>query len=333
MVAIQLLSASLVVAGFSGMVLGNTLRGVENDNQAVSMPSNYESHLANLWEPYDRTRDIPYFWQIPKAGTTNALAYLSTCMELVKATRVGQNFKNQKELQVVEFEGHKYMNVDTSTIPGLKEARILGLEKSQAVDVVTSGFVYNAAEELFSTEHRGRMFALFRHPVDRLASIFYYLQTATWEPTYHPEFAQWSVLDYINSSVFEADWMVRMLTSTMSGPLDRSHLETAKLILRTKCLVGVQSQMNESLDRFQKFFGWELKDTMRNGHLIPGEVCRERFFFPEKLGGMKMNTNKHPKILPGSPEYEAMLRRSPLDVELYEYVVELFKEQAVLLDN
>jgi hypothetical protein len=333
MVPLHVLSLTLLASCPLSSMAADALRGMEEDQAMASMSTAYQSNLADLWEPYDRSRDVPYFWQIPKAGTTNALAYLSTCMDLVKATRVGQKYGDQTELEVVDFDGHKYMNVDTSTVPGLKGARILGLEKSNVVDVVTSGYITAASEELFSAEHRGRMFALFRHPVDRLSSIFYYLQQATWEPTYHPEFADWSMMDYVNSGVFEADWTVRMITNTMSGPLERSHLDSAKLLLRTKCLVGVQSEMNESLDRFQKFFGWDLKDTERNGILIPGEICKEKFFFPEKSGGMKMNTNKHPKILPGSPEYEAILKKSPLDLELYEYVIELFKEQAVIVDE
>jgi len=313
-----------------GRIEAHGVRGGSNEDVVLLavLEQSYKDNLADVWDPYDRSRDVPYFWQIPKAGTTNALAYLSTCMDLVKSTRVGSHFIEEKELKVVNFEGHKYMNVDTSTVDGMRRAKKLQLEKSKLVDVVTSGYVHEIPKELFTSEHRGRMFALFRHPIDRLVSIFYYLQTATWEPTYHPDFADMTVEDYAKSQFFEGNWMVRMIANKMKGPVTNEDLNIAKEFLRTKCLVGLQSSMNDSLDRFQRYFGWELKDTVRNGNVLTGEVCRQRFFHPEKAGGLKMNTNKHPKILPGSKEYNELVEKSKLDMELYAYAVELYGEQA-----
>jgi hypothetical protein len=304
----------------------------QQGEEALILEQSYRDNLANVWEPFDRSRDVPYFWQIPKAGTTNALAYLSTCMDLVKSTRVGSHFSEHTELKVVNFEGHKYMNVDTSTVDGMRRAKELQLEQSHLVDVVTSGFVHEIPKELFSREHRGRMFALFRHPIERLVSIFFYLQTATWEPTYHPDFADLTVEEYVKSQYFEGNWMVRMITNKMNGPVTNSDLKIAKEFLKTKCLVGLQSSMNDSLDRFQRYFGWDLKDTVRNGNILEGEICRERFFHPEKAGGLKMNTNKHPKIEPGSSEYLALLEGSKLDMELYLYAIELYSEQSEIFD-
>lgn len=54
------------------------------------LPSSLDETLADMIEPYNHFHDVPFFWQIPKAGTTFALAYLSRCLNLTLATRKGQ---------------------------------------------------------------------------------------------------------------------------------------------------------------------------------------------------------------------------------------------------
>jgi hypothetical protein len=54
------------------------------------LPTPLDETLADMIEPYQHSNDVPFFWQIPKAGTTFALAYLSRCLNLTLATRKGQ---------------------------------------------------------------------------------------------------------------------------------------------------------------------------------------------------------------------------------------------------
>lgn len=98
------------------------------------------------------------------------------------------------------------------------------------------------------------MFALFRHPVQRVTGIFYYLQSATWEPTYNPEYAQWTLFDYANSPYCESNWMVRSLVRKMTGPLNPEDVLIAQEILRRKCLVGLMEDMEESIRRFHSLY-------------------------------------------------------------------------------
>ena len=48
----------------------------------------------------------------------------------------------------------------------------------EGIDVVFSSFPNNVIQSLLNQERRGRVLAIFRHPVDRLISKFYYLQVA-----------------------------------------------------------------------------------------------------------------------------------------------------------
>jgi hypothetical protein len=56
---------------------------------------------------------------------------------------VMHSYSEQTELKVVELHGHKYMNVDTLTIDGMRRAKKLHLEQSQLVDFVVSGYVHD----------------------------------------------------------------------------------------------------------------------------------------------------------------------------------------------
>ena len=130
------------------------------------------------------------------------------------------------------------MNVDTTSPEGMDRAKQLGLASSPLVDVVVSGYV-SAAPRVFTPTNRGRLFALFRHPVDRLASKFYYLQMATWEKTYRPEIVNMTIEQYAQSeTLVVGDWMVRMIVNKLSNierqPLVPEDLAFAKELLRKK---------------------------------------------------------------------------------------------------
>lgn len=53
------------------------------------MKKEIEENMGNVWEPFDEKSDTAYFWQIPRAGSTNALAYFSICMNMTEASRMG----------------------------------------------------------------------------------------------------------------------------------------------------------------------------------------------------------------------------------------------------
>ncbi len=68
-----------------------------------------------------------------------------------------------------------FVNVDTTTVEGLKRAKRLGLAQSGLADTIVTTYVHEL-HELFDKQHRGRLFAMFRHPVDRAVSLFHYLK-------------------------------------------------------------------------------------------------------------------------------------------------------------
>ena len=72
--------------------------------------------------------------------------------------------------------GDKFVNVDTISRPGILRAERLGLVPSGLADVVVASNLNFAIEHLFDEYHKGRVIVLFRHPVERMISKFYYSQ-------------------------------------------------------------------------------------------------------------------------------------------------------------
>jgi len=233
-------------------------------------------------------------------------------------------------------EAQHHVNVDTTVLPGILRAAKLELVPSRMADIVFSPLLHESLDNLFSPEHRGRMFAMLRHPVDRVVSLFYYLQTAEWEPTYNPIYKDMTIEEYANSTYVEANWMVRSLINVWEAPLTMEQFGEAKEILRRKCLVGLMSRWDESMDRFNRYFDFSLqyegKDNNRDEtgtHELEYLECSERY---THKGGS--NVHKHPKLEKDSDTYNLLKLKNGWDMELYRYIVEeLFEEQGKVVDK
>lgn len=98
------------------------------------------------------------------------------CLGQTLAHKVGAdpryNHQNKDELIIFQpwprASRVSYANVDTTGKEGLDRAAKLGLVDSRQVDIIFTRDVQYAAENLYGTTTKGRLIALFRHPVDRL---------------------------------------------------------------------------------------------------------------------------------------------------------------------
>jgi len=55
--------------------------------------------------------------------------------------------------------------------------------------------------------------------------------------------------------------MVHYLINQVDGDLDRRGFDQAKMVLKRKFLIGVLDKKEESIKRFQAYFGWEYPDN------------------------------------------------------------------------
>ncbi|KAL3771557.1 hypothetical protein ACHAWU_003732 [Discostella pseudostelligera] len=210
-----------------------------------------------------------------------------------------QQQQTQKLRIVISEDGRKYVNVDVTTPEGIQRASRLGFASSQLADVIFTPLILESAD------------------------IFYYLQSATWEPTYNPEYAQWTLHEYANSPYCESNWMVRSLVQKMTGPLVPEDVFIAQEILRRKCLVGLMVEMEESLRRFHSYFHYRYLGIEEDENAALN--CAIEHFAKKGLSGQ--NSHGHPTLHETSETYEILATKNQLDIRLYEFAKELFVEQ------
>jgi len=195
----------------------------------------------------------------------------------------------------------------------------MGFADSGLADAVVTPFIYES-NDLFTPTAKGRLFTVFRHPIDRAISLFYYLQVADWEPTYDPELVNWTLEQYAVSDKCENNWLTRQLSNQLDGDLSDEHVQKAMEVIRRKFLVGLMTQMPATMLRLERFFRWTY-------HVNPAnqEDCRENL-----LGGKGSNSNaknKKSKPVPGDVDYDLLAAQNQYDLQLYGYIEALFGEQ------
>ncbi|KAL7525132.1 hypothetical protein ACHAWF_001226, partial [Thalassiosira exigua] len=254
------------------------------------------SNLLPLSSTPDPSSETVLFWHVPKSGGSTAKA-IYRCLG-----------------QTIDVE---------SKANDISLASDVGLVASGKVDMIFSSFPDLAVEKLFDDdEHRGRALGMFRRPVDRLFSKFFYLQVATWERTYRPEWKDMDPLIWVKMHNRDNDHMVKKLAGKIQrDKATREDLEKAKATVREYFVVGLMSEMQESVRRFDVVMGIDGEDERNRG-------CLDQYF----KKGKKTNSNPHPEIREDHPAYRLLAEQNELDIEFYEYVVQLFEEQKATID-
>eukprot|EP00585_Thalassiosira_rotula_P017770 CAMPEP_0196207904 /NCGR_PEP_ID=MMETSP0912-20130531/8711_1 /TAXON_ID=49265 /ORGANISM="Thalassiosira rotula, Strain GSO102" /LENGTH=414 /DNA_ID=CAMNT_0041482631 /DNA_START=53 /DNA_END=1297 /DNA_ORIENTATION=+ len=247
----------------------------------------------------DPSKETLLFWHIPKSGGSTAKS-------------------------IYKCIGKK---VSIASQPGeIMKLKHKGLVPSGQADLIFSSFPDLAIEHLYDEQHKARVLAMFRHPVDRLVSKFYYLQVATWENTYRPEWKDMDILEWVQNHNADNNHMVKKLAGKgQTEPADETDLKRAKRTVWQRMIVGVTEEMEESIHRFNIVAG--ISDTS-----VRGRVCMKQFF--ARSGKEKRrNSVSYSKIEKGHSAWDYLAERNQFDIELYELVLKLFKKQKGLIDS
>jgi hypothetical protein len=276
-------------------------------------------NLADMATIFDPQTETPYFWDIHFAGESVAESVFTKCHFLIQACEHGltQPNYNDEKLEVFEaLDGGLYVNVDTTTKHGIRRAKELNLAETRLADVLMSPEIHLFSSKIFTPQNKGRLFALFRHPIDRAVSMYHYLASASWDPLYNPQLKIMSLEEYARSSSIENNWMTRFLVNKKGGQLTKHDMLVAKEILRTKCLVGLYEDLENTLIRFHRYFGWSQKAA--KGQV---EECRKAVL---ATGDPRLRT---PDLERKGKVYMALELPNKFDLELYEYAKELYHVQ------
>lgn len=243
-------------------------------NGTVSAPKELDN-LANVFqEQYDPAVNKLYIWHIPRSGSTTMKRVVANCMGLTLASEVGKSEVEVRGaetiLKVVEgADGMHFANVDMSHPEGIAHANALHVGTDPRVDLISSAYLYHTAG-IFDPEHKGFMFAMMRHPIDRAVSLFYNMRR-------YPQYAKVigpveTVEMYARSSLVENNWLTRFLSNKLAGKLTPEHEAIAKEVLRTKCIIGLLSEKTESIRRLELFFSTKVERSQRRDDCT-GEQC------------------------------------------------------------
>jgi len=269
--------------------------------------------FADLKSPYLPGRDTPFFWHIPRSGGVVVKTMLSHCLRMTLAAEVGELEGHDKdtELKVISFAEHNYTNVNIATPEGISRALNMGLVPSHLSHTIVSAHV-DLVPSLFNANDRARAFVLFRHPVDRAASMFYFLKG-----TGYPPLKNMTVDDYAKSELIENNWLVRILSESMTGPINMDNLEIAKEVLRKKFIVGLLDNKRGSFARFDHYFKWKDSPNYEKEFGCRKQLMDEKY------------SPKHP-IRKDSDTWKLLLEQNRFDVHLYDFAKELFQQQSYI---
>ena len=173
-------------------------------------------HFADVEEP-SRPADTAFFFQVPRAGSSTMKDIMGKCLNLVQSSEVGVRDGHDKDprLEVLEVQENRYVNVDTTQVPGIQRAVDLGLASSGLVDVIVSSYLHDSAP-LFDLKHQGRAFIIFRDPLARSMSMYWHRIKEVGDLD-----KDLSVVDYAQGKGIENNWMCRFLTNRMTGELTK----------------------------------------------------------------------------------------------------------------
>ena len=264
---------------------------------------------------------------VPKAGGSSIKDAMGGCHRFVQATEFGitDGHDTDTEIAIVypavpggaDTDRSPFVNIDSSTVAGIQRAKKMGFADAQLADVVVSPFVFET-NDLFTPTARGRLFSVFRHPIDRAVSMFYYIRVADWEPSYKPELKDWTLEQYAQSDVVENNWMTRQLSNQLAGDLTEDNMNAAMEVVRSKILVGLMSQIESTMSRFEKFFRWTYHVNPTNQ-----EICRAGLM----NGGANSNKKNKKPLKEGDPVWDMLAQQNNFDLQLYNYIETLFHEQ------
>ncbi len=282
--------------------------------------SSIDESFSAVWEPLERPRDVPLFLQIPRSGGKILNNILRKCHNFVTTSGAnGMHYNNAEwSLNIVPHpDGGRQVNVNTFTSLGLQRSRELGLVNRGVADVIFTNLFQDSAD-LFDRDHRGRIFTLLRNPVHQAASVYYHLRNATRDdPAYDRAVRVMTLEEYATSPKIRSNPLTRLLTNDDKGKITDHHIDLAKEILKQKVLIGIEERFDESIIRFQNYFGWHSQDQ---------KSCMDE----QKMKAV-LQRKPHPVMEGESAAYRLLAKRNWADMELYRFAVRLFEEQDILI--
>jgi len=276
---------------------------------------------------YNRETDLPFFWQVPLSGSS-AQSIMTGCLNLVLASSMGDlNNSYPENLEVVPVGNQEYVDVNLGQPKGIEHAHNLGLASSGLADVVVSHHLHYAGKQIFEPEHRARAFTILRHPIERAVSVYHALVRNSQDE----EIKSMTLSTYLDSEYAESNWLTRFLVNHRHDELGDEYINVAKEVLRRKFLIGIYDRIEESMSRFEIYFGWTI--TSPPGRVEACKVCIETMISNTQARDYDELTFINDNAVKGSSNYLRLKELNKDDIEVYWYAVGLYQEQRPFIED
>merc|ERR1712151_848697 len=300
----------------------------ENEDEIIKLPPVIEQNLADINDKYnEHNGDIPYFFHVPLTAGVMVQSILSTCYNLVQASNffthdmTNNALFYDEPLKVISSSSSsnpiKYVNVNTDSEEDIERAKRLKIVGSNLADVIISPQL--SSSSLFTnTNHKGRMFTLLRHPIERAYHMYYVKRER------NTNVSNMSIQEYSTSIYIENNWLTRFLSGKKTGKLTENDLEIAKEVLKRKCLIGLVDAIDESINRFIDYFNFKsMRDNVQQ--------CNENII----NDALEQNNNfgSDSSIVENSDDWNALLTRNVYDMQVYNFAVQLYEQQGIMIQG
>lgn len=116
------------------------------------------------------------------------MKHIMTCLNMTQTRRSSTADCNDKDekLHVCQQNFGQTVNADASSPAGIERIKRLELAKQNIPNLVIDTSRFYEALRILTPEKRGRMFVMFRNPIERAISKYHYNRVATWERNYKP---------------------------------------------------------------------------------------------------------------------------------------------------
>jgi len=279
---------------------------------------------------FDVRYETPFFWQIPSSGGIFQ-SIMTACYKKILATDIHWNKEERNDtLKILQtINNHSYVNVDLSLPEDIKKAGNEGLVSYHMADIVASPHIHYSAIQLFSNQNKGRMFTVFRHPVERIIAICNFIQKRQKKESdvsASNSTSSMTLLEFALSPNMDKNWMTSFLVNKRQTPLTQDDVELAKEILRRKALVGIHDKMESSLKVFQDYFHWKPQNE------FVFEKCKASVINNDKARARE-TFNRMGVITTDDEDYQKIANLNWFDMQLYWYAVDLHEEQKIWVSN
>ena len=145
------------------------MKKLKDEEEMLKQQLDGSSVLASQQEEIQKSQEI-IFTNLMQQQNTQTAADDSESPQLLRRLQEQMQLPLNLPLRIVDAgDGRKYVNVDVTTLTGIQNAVDRGFVSNDLADVMFTPLLVDATAKLLNGDgNKGRLFSIFRHPIDRV---------------------------------------------------------------------------------------------------------------------------------------------------------------------